>query len=136
MKASIVEMEGLLRGKCVPAKMLVKESLAEYLVRQFDSLHERAEVAERERDELRESLIAASNMQSIHREACQKAEAELARRDALALGAQQQKVVELPTPYDIGKGDRRYYDITGWHFDREELIAALDAAGVKWEVKK
>lgn len=37
--------------------------------------------AERERDELRASLIAASNMQSIHREACQKAESELARRD-------------------------------------------------------
>ncbi|GAB3400930.1 hypothetical protein GCM10027361_00480 [Erwinia aphidicola] len=59
-----------------------------------------------------------------------------ALEDARKLGAQQQKVVELPTPYDIGKGDRRYYDITGWHFDREELIAALDAAGVKWEVKK
>lgn len=98
MKASIVEMEGLLRGKCVPAKMLVNESLAEYLVRQFDSLHERAEVAERERDELRaeqaehdEQIARMESKFSLAKRAldsktarCEKAEAELSRRDAAA----------------------------------------------------
>lgn len=74
MKASIVEMEGLLRGKCVPAKMLVNESLAEYLVRQFDSLHERAEVAERERDELRLEIARIGGAKSI----------EVLQRDAAA----------------------------------------------------
>lgn len=48
------------------------------------ALVDRIEAAERERDELEEYLIAAINMQSIHMEACQKAEAELARRDAAA----------------------------------------------------
>lgn len=98
MKASIVEMEGLLRGKCVPAKMLVNESLAEYLVRQFDSLHERAESAERERDELRaeqaehdEQIARMESKFSLAKRAldsktarCEKAEAELRRRDAAA----------------------------------------------------
>lgn len=82
MKVDIRTMEGLLRGKCLPANMLVNESLAEYLVRQFDALHERAEAAERERDELRlrdchqcgEILQLAG--------ALNKAESELARRDA------------------------------------------------------
>lgn len=70
MKASIVEMEGLLRGKCVPAKMLVNESLAEYLVRQFDSLHERVEAAERERDELREQFDKLASAAGWSKEEC------------------------------------------------------------------
>jgi predicted nucleic acid-binding Zn-ribbon protein len=98
MKASIVEMEGLLRGKCVPAKMLVNESLAEYLVRQFDALHERADKAERERDELRaeqaehdEQIARMESKFSLAKRAldsktarCEKAEAELRRRDSAA----------------------------------------------------
>ena len=119
MKASIVEMEGLLRGKCVPAKMLVNESLAEYLVRQFDSLHERAEVAERERDELRLEIARIGGAKSI----------EVLRRDALALGAQQQKVVELPEPV-------KWPEIPFKYFSEEQVFSMLDAAGVEWEVKK
>lgn len=186
MKASVVEMEGLLRGKCVPAKMLVNESLAEYLVRQFDALHGRAEAAERERDELRSSLIAASNMQSIHRDACQKAEAELARRDAAAgepveyqfryhnhgtgtgewcriansvryeellkehsgdsdfsfrklyTAAQPQQVVELKPDWVVRKGKEPCAQAfcNGYAQRAYEDKQALDAAGVKWEVKK
>lgn len=84
MKASIVEMEGLLRGKCVPAKMLVNESLAEYLVRQFDALHQRADKAERERDELRAIAEEQSKLAGSNAAKAQKAEEELARRDAAA----------------------------------------------------
>jgi hypothetical protein len=241
MKASVVEMEGLLRGKCVPAKMLVNESLAEYLVRQFDALHERADKAERERDELRAERDGAMDSALAVADAwvrrSKAAEAEIARRDAaageviyqfdcgegwqdvdqtdyeryinargistrkvytaappavlppdviykaqhiasvlemigsfdsddidsdtvdsrfevdgvdtgsdasiteyatkgaeiirtLVLGAQQQKVVELPESFKQSNSDNRHVMF------REDVIYALDAAGVKWEVKK
>jgi len=200
MKASIVEMEGLLRGKCVPAKMLVNESLAEYLVRQFDALHERADKAERERDELRKTLHATQDgaIETINH--AMQLQAELARRDAaagecagvvtgyavngyvvignklsigdhvytaapsavlppemfmsdavkgnvtsdfmdganwmreqcLALGAQQQKVVELPELEKWRKPD----EVRAQSAYRNIIVQLLDAAGVKWEVKK
>lgn len=40
MKINLIEMEGLLHGKCLPGNMMVNESLAEYLVRQFNQLNE------------------------------------------------------------------------------------------------
>lgn len=89
MKVDIRTMEGLLRGKCLPA---------EYLVRQFDALHERAEAAERERDDLKQRLanaehqlhmaeLAKFNLRNQRKAQFRKrreAEAELARRDAAA----------------------------------------------------
>lgn len=35
MKANLIEMEGFLRGKCLPGDMLVNETNSEYLVRKF-----------------------------------------------------------------------------------------------------
>jgi hypothetical protein len=49
--------------------------------------------------------------------------------DALALGAQQQKVVELPEPV-------KWPEIPFKYFSEEQVFSMLDAAGVKWEVKK
>lgn len=51
------------------------------------------------------------------------------RADALALGAQQQKVVELPEPV-------KWPEIPFRYFSEEQVFSMLDAAGVKWEVKK
>lgn len=48
MKINLIEMEGLLRGKCLPGNMMVNESLAEYLVRQFDKLNEQLSESRRE----------------------------------------------------------------------------------------
>lgn len=66
-----------------------------------------------------------------------------ARWAARELGAQPQKVVELPMPFDVEinltrtSGDIEYqYHESGENFDRDEILAALDAAGVKWEMKK
>lgn len=47
-----------------------------------------------------------------------------------SLGAQQQKVVELPESFKQSNSDNRHVMF------REDVIYALDAAGVKWEVKK
>ena len=38
MRMSVFEMEGFLRGKCVPRDLKVNETNAEYLVRKFDAL--------------------------------------------------------------------------------------------------
>lgn len=231
MKASIVEMEGLLGGKCVPAKMLVNESLAEYLVRQFDGMYERLEAAyslnkhlelavrkaevvsealrrkveaeERERDELRTLAEEQSKLAGINAARAQKAEAEIARRDAAAgepvavlyrngdvltkaecgkyfeicckvetplytaappavlppditfeskgfrsltsedmaynlalmkareLGAQQQEVVELDNVFSVNVAGVAVRVVL-----LKDVSTSLDAAGVKWEVKK
>ncbi|EPN1652006.1 hypothetical protein ACTV1M_003777 [Cronobacter dublinensis] len=40
----LYEMEGFLRGKCVPGDMLVNETDAQYLVRKFTELQDRVEV--------------------------------------------------------------------------------------------
>lgn len=82
MKVDIRTMERLLRGKCLPA---------EYLVRQFDALHERVGAAERERDELRECLAvmdgrlsASRALKQLWKNRAGDAEEEIARRDAAA----------------------------------------------------
>lgn len=38
MRMNVFEMEGFLRGKCVPRDLKVNETNAEYLVRKFDAL--------------------------------------------------------------------------------------------------
>ncbi|MFW5410740.1 hypothetical protein B7L51_019250 [Pectobacterium brasiliense] len=45
---NILEMEGFLRGKCIPRDMLVNETNAQYLIRKFSEL-------ERDRDDLQVS---------------------------------------------------------------------------------
>lgn len=84
MKVNIHTMEGLLRGKCLPANILVNESLSAYLVRQFEALHEQAEAAERERDEMSGALKAAAVNAETWMKRALKAEVEIARRDAAA----------------------------------------------------
>lgn len=45
---TVYEMEGFLRGKCVPGDMKVNETNAEYLVRKFGELESKLETALRE----------------------------------------------------------------------------------------
>ncbi|HCT6050159.1 TPA: hypothetical protein OT249_005008, partial [Escherichia coli] len=40
---NVFEMEGFLRGKCVPRDLKVNETNAEYLVRKFDALEAKCE---------------------------------------------------------------------------------------------
>ncbi|NAP62168.1 hypothetical protein FZN24_22965, partial [Escherichia coli] len=35
---SLIEMDGFLKGKCIPSDLKVNETNAEYLVRKFDAL--------------------------------------------------------------------------------------------------
>ncbi len=48
MRMNVFEMEGFLRGKCVPRDLKVNETNAEYLVRKFGELESKLETALRE----------------------------------------------------------------------------------------
>lgn len=45
---TLIEMEGFLRGKCIPRDLKVNETNAEYLVRKFGELESKLETALRE----------------------------------------------------------------------------------------
>lgn len=171
-----------------PGKWLLSLKEVKYLSSSILTLIERLEAVERERDELEKVVDVCKKESARHREARQKAEAEIARRDAAAgepvawryrftgkpgsgpftsewkivstedecnptdcferqalyTAAQPavlppEKVVKLPEAYAVKSehGDLAYYPgDDGDSLDKSEVIAALDAAGVKWEVSK
>ncbi|HBB7883268.1 TPA: hypothetical protein KCN26_002358 [Escherichia coli] len=45
---SLIEMDGFLKGKCIPSDLKVNETNAEYLVRKFSELESKLETALRE----------------------------------------------------------------------------------------
>lgn len=68
---TLIEMEGFLRGKCVPRDMLVNESNAQYLVRKFAELEKQRDglVAEAGAKAIRdcaESLLANDDIGVEH----------------------------------------------------------------------
>ncbi|MDU5684197.1 MAG: hypothetical protein E6017_01220 [Kluyvera cryocrescens] len=75
MNINLIEMEGLLRGKCLPGDLLVGETLAEYLVRQFAKLNEQLTESRRE--------FTAANA-TIHNLELQLADAEARGVDKFA----------------------------------------------------
>ena len=61
MRMNVFEMEGFLRGKCVPRDLKLNETNAEYLVRKFDALESKLETALRE---CRSSGITIDNLEA------------------------------------------------------------------------
>ena len=53
MRMNVFEMEGFLRGKCVPRDLKVNETNAEYLVRKFDALEAKCETLAAENAKLK-----------------------------------------------------------------------------------
>jgi len=87
-----------------------------------DELTVRAELIEaysKTQCEIAQELGCDSDNESILKAICEIKE----------LGAQQQKVVELPDPV-------KWPEIPFKYFSEEQVFSMLDAAGVKWEVKK
>lgn len=76
MKINLIEMEGFLRGKCLPGDMKVNETNAEYLVRKFSELHEQLGESRRE---FRSADITMQNLEAK----CEKLAAELSAIDAI-----------------------------------------------------
>lgn len=87
-----------------------------------DELTVRAELIEaysKTQCEIAQELGCDSDNESILKAICEIKE----------LGAQQQKVVELPEPV-------KWPEVPFKYFSEEQVFSMLDAAGVKWEVKK
>ncbi|MCT8918456.1 ead/Ea22-like family protein [Escherichia coli] len=84
MRMNVFEMEGFLRGKCVPRDLKVNETNAEYLVRKFDEV--RAEASNEGINYTASRLAAAFNPEVVQalldeREAQSKRIAELEARE-------------------------------------------------------
>ncbi|GAB1003649.1 hypothetical protein BT08F37_26470 [Escherichia coli] len=84
MRMNVFEMEGFLRGKCVPRDLKVNETNAEYLVRKFDEV--RAEARNEGINYTASRLAAAFNHEVVQalldeREAQSKRIAELEARE-------------------------------------------------------
>ncbi|MGC6066342.1 hypothetical protein [Escherichia coli] len=58
---SLIEMDGFLKGKCIPCDLKVNETNAEYLVRKFGELESKLETALRE---CRSSGITIDNLEA------------------------------------------------------------------------
>lgn len=58
---TLIEMDGFLRGKCIPRDLKVNETNAEYLVRKFGELESKLETALRER---RSAGITIDNLEA------------------------------------------------------------------------
>lgn len=58
---SLIEMDGFLKGKCIPRDLKVNETNAEYLVRKFGELESKLETAFRE---CRSSGITIDNLEA------------------------------------------------------------------------
>ncbi|EKR5190717.1 hNH endonuclease [Escherichia coli] len=69
---SLIEMDGFLKGKCIPRDLKVNETNAEYLVRKFGELESKLETALRE---CRSSGITIDNLEAK----CEALAAENAR---------------------------------------------------------
>ncbi|HBJ0056695.1 TPA: hypothetical protein LAN05_003717 [Escherichia coli] len=74
---SLIEMDGFLKGKCIPRDLKVNETTAEYLVRKFGELESKLETALRE---CRSAGITIDNLEA-------KCDALAAENAALKAGA-------------------------------------------------
>lgn len=108
---TLIEMDGFLKGKCIPRDLKVNETNAEYLVRKFGELELKLETALRE---CRSAGITIDNLEA-------KCEALAAENDELKNGAI--KAIE-----DI----QCFYDSESWHVsedgESETAVVALDDA--------
>ncbi|HHL8484897.1 TPA: hypothetical protein ACQ8QO_000402 [Escherichia coli] len=62
---TLIEMDGFLKGKCIPSDLKVNETNAEYLVRKFGELESKLETALRE---CRSAGITIDNLEAKHAE--------------------------------------------------------------------
>ncbi|WP_227481459.1 ead/Ea22-like family protein [Escherichia coli] len=91
---SLIEMDGFLKGKCIPSDLKVNETNAEYLVRKFGELESKLETAFRE---CRSSGITIDNLEAK----C----AELAAENAVIKSA-------IPEPRDIEDDNDNMDDVS------------------------
>lgn len=126
MKMNLIEMEGFLRGKCLPGDMLVNETNAQYLVRKFSELESKcaALAAELEAAEKRVAEVRGYNVDL----------AEESRQYQQRVSELEARVVVLPQRISMEGGAyctaHARYDEDGDFYYRDEVIESLVAAGI------
>ncbi|EFZ2854750.1 hypothetical protein BL941_004121 [Shigella flexneri] len=101
---SLIEMDGFLKGKCIPSDLKVNETNAEYLVRKFGELESKLETALRE---CRSAGITIDNLEA--------------------------KCAELAAESAVMKAGHSYFSYGSehnfeWHKTAEEAIESAEAA--------
>ena len=136
---SLIEMDGFLKGKCIPRDLKVNETNAEYLVRKFGELESKLETALRECSsagitidnlEAKCAALAADNEKAM--EAMRQADAavKLAHEkfSVMAVENAEMKAGAIKAIEDI----QCFYDSEAWHVsedvESETAVVALDDA--------
>lgn len=121
---SLIEMDGFLKGKCIPRDLKVNETNAEYLVRKFGEIESKLETALREcrsagitidNLEAKCAALAADNKKAM--EAMRQADAavKLAHEKFSALAAE--NAVMLETIEAVRSVADNSSGIAGWHLN-------------------
>lgn len=116
----LFEMEGFLRGKCVPGDMLVNETNAEYLIRKISGLEEQVKQLAAERD----AVVAENVAMKSYRPQPQGA----AMMEALDAFFEHEDVPEqgMMAAFEILRCKRPQTPAT------DAILASLRAEGVEW----
>ena len=126
MKANLIEMEGFLRGKCLPGDMLVNETNAQYLVRKFAEAEARCAALAAENAGLKRNLEGTA-------EFCYSEIPETPATDAFLAEVRAQGV-EMVIAYHRERAEALH------HVDRNNAIrhsmAALDASDVAAKLRQ
>ncbi|QPB30595.1 hypothetical protein ISX58_13745 [Citrobacter amalonaticus] len=104
MKMNLIEMEGFLRGKCLPGDIKTGESNAEYLVRKFSELHEQLSESQRE---FRSADITMQNLEAQLKQSkidadCYKKGMEASNARLVQLAAENAKLADCANFYRLG----------------------------------
>ncbi|GEM_PF-3765503 len=134
---NVYEMEGFLRGKCLPGDMKVNESDAQYLVRKFSELQsQNADMAvqlanaeskcrelQRDNDSLEAVAVSMRDDMREAREKLRAAEKRIAELEA--------RTVTLPQYRNSpDMHTKQFYEAIGFNQGLDIFIEAIRAAGI------
>ena len=123
MKMNLIEMEGFLRGKCLPGDIKTGESNAEYLVRKFSELHEQLSESQRE---FRSADITMQNLEAQLKQS--KIDADCYKKGMEASNARLVQIAAELSAIDAIHNDAVF--ITDEHYEQcppevQKIIGAL-----------
>ena len=140
---TLIEMDGFLKGKCIPSDLKVNETNAEYLVRKFGELESKLETALRE---CRSAGITIDNLE----DKCSALAAELSAIEAIHNDAvfitdahydqchpEVQKIIgalavlQIPAYQDFLAEVRAQAHKEGAHFVANRMLAAWEAGFIE-----
>ena len=121
---TLIEMNGFLKGKCIPRDLKVNETNAEYLVRKFGELESKLETALRE---CRSAGITIDNLEakcSVLLDELEAAEKRIAELEARGIRLPERSSMLHRTDFNEDYQTVMAYKVS-------DVIAAIRAAGIR-----